>query len=134
MMKTRRATPADAGHDNYPDLRGWLQRLFATDRLVVAHDGVSLIDELAAVAKKLEMERAVLFPKPGQHAIPVVANLFADRSWIADSLGVPRGELLSRFQDAVRHPLPWVEVTIAPAHDAQHPPARLHYKDYFVLD
>jgi 2,5-furandicarboxylate decarboxylase 1 len=100
MIKASRAIPATAGHNSSPDLRGWLQRLVATDRLVVAREGISLIDELAAVAKKLELERAVLFPKPGQHAIPVVANLFADRSWIADSLGVPSGELLSRDRSA----------------------------------
>jgi 2,5-furandicarboxylate decarboxylase 1 len=120
MMEPGRATPATARNWQYPDLRSWLQRLVATDRLVVARDGVSLIDELAAVAKKLELQSAVLFPKPGQHDIPVVANLFADRSWIADSLGVPSGELLSRFQNAVRHPLPWVEVTAAPVHDVVH--------------
>jgi 2,5-furandicarboxylate decarboxylase 1 len=120
MMQASRAAAATAGHNAYPDLRGWLQRLVATDRLVVARDGVSLIDELAAVAKKLELERAVLFPRPSQHAIPVVANLFADRSWIADSLDVPTGELLSRFQKAVRSPLPWVEVTAAPVHDVIH--------------
>jgi 2,5-furandicarboxylate decarboxylase 1 len=120
MMQASPAPAATVGHNTHPDLRGWLQRLVATDRLVVARPGVSLIDELAAVAKKLERERAVLFPAPGQHSIPVVANLFADRSWIADSLGVPTGELLSRFQNAVRHPLPWVEVTTAPVHDVIH--------------
>lgn len=119
-MEASRTAATIAGHNAHPDLRGWLQRLVATDRLVVARDGVSLIDELAAVAKKLELERTVLFPRPGQHSIPVVANLFADRSWIADSLGIPTGELLSRFQDAVRHPLPWVEVTAAPVHDVIH--------------
>ena len=107
-MEAGRANPATARNWQHPDLRSWLQQLAATDRLAVARDGVSLIDELAAVAKKLERERAVLFPKPDQHPIPVVANLFADRSWIADSLGVPTAELLSRFQNAVRHPLPWV--------------------------
>jgi 2,5-furandicarboxylate decarboxylase 1 len=120
MMEPGRATPATARNWQHPDLRNWLQRLVATDRLAVARDGISLIDELAAVAKKLELQSAVLFPKPGQHEIPVVANLFADRSWIADSLGVPSGELLSRFQNAVRHPLPWVEVTAAPVHDVVH--------------
>jgi 2,5-furandicarboxylate decarboxylase 1 len=120
MMEAGRAIPAPISNWQHPDLRSWLQRLVATDRLVVARDGVSLIDELAAVAKKLELESAVLFPKPGQHDIPVVANLFADRSWIADSLGVPSGELLSRFQNAVRHPLPWIEVTAAPVHDVVH--------------
>jgi 2,5-furandicarboxylate decarboxylase 1 len=119
-MDAGRAMSATTSNWQHPDLRSWLQRLVATDRLVVARDGISLIDELAAVAKKLELESAVLFPRPGQHAIPVVANLFANRSWIADSLGVPSDELLSRFQNAVRHPLPWVEVTAAPVQDVVH--------------
>src|SRR6202049_2803645 len=119
-MEARRTNTDAAGQGAHPDLRGWLQWLAATDRLAVARKGISLIDELAAVAKKLELERALLFPKPGQHDIPVVANLFADRSWIADSLGVPSSELLSRFQNAVRHPLPWVEVMAAPVQDVVH--------------
>ena len=40
--------------------------------------------------------------------------------WIADSLGVPVNELLSHFQKAVRHPLPWVEVNAAPVQDVAH--------------
>ena len=52
--------------------------------------------------------------------IPVVANLFADRSWIADALGVPVGQAASAFQNAVRHPLPWVEVKTAPAQEVVH--------------
>src|SRR6202046_1278172 len=103
-----------------PYVRGWLNQLVAADRLAVAHKGVSLIDELAAIAKKLENERAVLFPEPGHHPIPVVANLFCERSWIADALGVPVEKLLSNFQNAVRHPLPWVEVAAAPAQDVVH--------------
>lgn len=116
-METRRSntdTPSGTAH---PDLRDWLRQLVAADRLAVAERGISLIDELAAVAKKLENERAVLFPEPDQHAIPVVANLFADRTWIADALGVPAAKLLSNFQNAVRHPLPWVEVAAAPAQE-----------------
>ena len=118
--RTATSTPATPGHNASPDLRSWLRQLVATDRLSVARDGVSLIDEVAAVSKKLELEKAVLFPKPSGHSIPVVANLFADRSWIADSLQVPTGQLLSRFQHAVRHPLPWVEVTSAPAQEIVH--------------
>src|SRR5947209_2352893 len=87
----------------HPDLRTWLHALSAADRLAVAREGLSLIDELAAVAKTLENDRAVLFPKPGGHAIPVVANLFANRNWIADSLAVDVGRLLPTFQNAVRH-------------------------------
>jgi 2,5-furandicarboxylate decarboxylase 1 len=116
-MEARTTAP---GRNASPDLRSWLRQLVATDRLAVARDGVSLIDEVAAVSKRLELEQAVLFPKPGGHTIPVVANLFADRSWIADSLQVPTGQLLSRFQHAVRHPLPWVEVTSAPVQEIVH--------------
>jgi len=119
-MEACSATPATVGHNASPDLRSWLQRLVTTNRLAVAREGVSLIDELAAVSKKLELERAVLFPAPGGHPIPVVANLFADRNWIADSLLVPADQLLSRFQHAVRHPLPWVEVPVGPVHEIIH--------------
>jgi 3-polyprenyl-4-hydroxybenzoate decarboxylase len=42
MMEASRAPPVTVGHNAHPDLRGWLQRLVATDRLVVARDGVSL--------------------------------------------------------------------------------------------
>ena len=116
-MEARRSNTDAVDQVAHPDLRDWLQQLATADRLAVANKGVSLIDELAAVAKTLENERAVLFPEPDQHAIPVVANLFADRSWIADAVGVPIDRLLPAFQDAVRHPLPWVEVKTAPAQE-----------------
>src|ERR1700740_2262790 len=116
-MEAKRSNMDAATH---PDSRDWLRSLVATDRLAVARQGLSLIDELAAVAKKLENERAVLFPEPGGHAIPVIANLFAGRSWIADALGVPVATLLSAFQNAVRNPLPWVEVTRARAQEIVH--------------
>src|SRR6201996_158766 len=118
-MEARRSN-TDTADEAHPDLRDWLQSLAAADRLAVARKRISLIDELAAVAKTLENERAVLFPEPGQHPIPVVANLFADRSWIADALGVPVEKLLPTFQNAVRHPLPWVEVTTAPVQEVVH--------------
>jgi 2,5-furandicarboxylate decarboxylase 1 len=102
------------------DLRSWLCYLAGTGRLAVAQPGLSLIDELAAISKKLELERAVLFPRPDQHAMPVVANLFADRGWIAESIGVPLERLLARYQEAVRRPLPWSEVDSAPVQAVVH--------------
>ena len=109
------------GHNNTsPDLRSWLQQLAATDRLAVARSGISLIDEVAAVSKRLENEKAVLFPAPSQHAIPVVANIFTDRNWVADSLGISAEELLPRFQLAVRKPIPWVEIKEAAAQEVVH--------------
>jgi 2,5-furandicarboxylate decarboxylase 1 len=119
-MTTKHSNTDTDGQAAHPDLRFWLRKLAAAGRLAVARQGVPLIDELAAVAKKLENERAVLFPEPGGHAIPVVANLFADRSWIADALGVPVSKLLPTFQNAVRKPLPWAEVTKARVQEVVH--------------
>jgi 2,5-furandicarboxylate decarboxylase 1 len=119
-MNNTEVVPAIAAHNASPDLRGWLQRLSATGRLAVARKGISLIDELAAVSKKLEHERAVMFPQPGGHPMAVVSNLFADRSWIADSIGAATEDLLARFQQAVRQPLPWIEVGNAVAQEVIH--------------
>ncbi len=119
-MKNTEVASAAAGHHASPDLRSWLQRLAATGRLAVARNGVSLIDELAAVSKKLELERAVMFPRPGGHPMTVVSNLFVDRSWVADSIGVPTQDLLARFQQAVQRPLPWTEVKDAAAQQVIH--------------
>ena len=119
-MKNNEVAPRPASHNASPDLRGWLRRLAATGRLAVTRNGVSLTDELAAVSKKLELERAVMFPRPGGHPMTVVANLFVDRAWIADSIGVPTEDLLTRFQQAVRQPLAWTEVTDAAAQEVVH--------------
>ncbi len=119
-MKKSSEAPAPAGHNAPADLRSWLHQLAATGRLAVARSGISLIDELAAISKTLELDRAVMFPRPGGHAMAVVSNLFADRSWVADSIGVPRADLLTRFQQAVRQPLPWVEVEEAAAQEVVH--------------
>ena len=102
------------------DLRQWLTQLSDSDRLAVAKPGMGLNHELAAVAKRLENDKAVLFPSPGQHGVPVVTNLLADRGWIAECLGVSEAELIGRYQDAVRNPVPWTEVTDAPVQQVVH--------------
>jgi 2,5-furandicarboxylate decarboxylase 1 len=119
-MQNDTSARAKPGHNVVKDLRGWLTQLESSGRLAVAKEGVSLIDELAAISKRLEYERAVVFPRPGGHAMPVVANIFADRSWVAESIGASTDELLNRFQDAARHPLRWTEVDRAPAQEVVH--------------
>ncbi|RTL50926.1 MAG: UbiD family decarboxylase [Bradyrhizobiaceae bacterium] len=116
----RLVAASGAGHNAVPDLRSWLRKLAATDRLAIARPGVSLIDQLAAIGKRLEHTSAVLFPAPKGHSIPVVSNIFTDRNWVAESIGVPPGQLLTRFQDAVRNRLPWIEVDNAPAQEVVH--------------
>lgn len=115
-----RAPVIATGSNSKGDLRAWLAQLVGEGRLAVATENLSLRHKLAAVAKRLEREQAVLFPKPDGHAVPVVANLLADRSWVADAIGVPERELLSRFEHAARHPLPCVEVTDAPVQAVVH--------------
>ncbi|MGM5024102.1 UbiD family decarboxylase [Tardiphaga sp. 367_B4_N1_1] len=102
------------------DLRSWLAHLAERGLLAVAREGVSLTDELAAVSKSLERERAVLFPRPDGHEIPVVANLFADRNWVSDSIGVSEDQLLQRFQTAALNPLPIREVVSGPVQEVVH--------------
>jgi 2,5-furandicarboxylate decarboxylase 1 len=119
-MQNDTSARAKPGHNVVKDLRGWLTQLESSGRLAVAKEGVSLIDELAAISKRLEYERAVVFPRPGGHAMPVVANIFADRGWVAESIGASTDQLLTRFQDAARHPLRWTEVDSAPAQEVVH--------------
>ena len=103
----------------YRTLRSWLDRLQATDRLAVARPGVSLDFTLAALAKRWDARKAVLFPAPlgldgRRHEIPVVSGLVSDRGWIAEAMGVEPGAVLDRFRAAAERPLPWKEVADAP--------------------
>ncbi|MGE0873453.1 MAG: UbiD family decarboxylase [Burkholderiales bacterium] len=91
-------------------LRSWLRHLAATGRLAVIREGVPLVHELAAIAKKLDGRQATLFPRPGGHAVPVVSGLVSRRGWIAEAMGVPEDQLLQRYRAASEAPLPWQEV------------------------
>jgi 2,5-furandicarboxylate decarboxylase 1 len=118
-----RVTPSlSASTERKPvtDLRQWLDILAASDRLAVARPGVNLRFELAAIAKKLDGEKATLFPRPDGHAIPVVSGLTSDRAWMAEAMGVGNDRLLATFQEAALDPLPWREVESAPAQEVVH--------------
>lgn len=96
-------------------LRGWLRHLAATGRVSVIRENVSLVHELAAIAKKLDGRQVTLFPRPGGHDVPVVSGLVSNRAWIAEAMGVPESGLLARFRMAVEAPLAWTEVKGAKA-------------------
>src|SRR5215475_9281239 len=94
---------AEAGHNRPQPVRGlrdWLDHLAARDRLAVAHPGVALRFELAAIAKRLDGQRATLFPRPGGHRVPVVSGLVSSRAWIAEAIGVEPAEMLTHFERA----------------------------------
>jgi 2,5-furandicarboxylate decarboxylase 1 len=101
-------------------LRDWLDHLAARGRLAVLKPNIGLKFELAAYAKRLDGQRATLFPQPGGHAIPVVSGLVSDRGWMAEAMGVEPADMLARFQDAASHPTPWQEVKSAPAQETVH--------------
>ena len=101
-------------------LRAWLQRLAETGRAGVANSGVALEHELAAIAKRLDGDRAVIFPQPGGHDIPVFSGIVSNRSWIAEAMGESEETMLARFQHASLNPLSSHEVTDAPVHEVVH--------------
>src|SRR5258708_9579971 len=121
-MNERVAPTPPSAADRKPatDLRAWLDVLAASDRLAVARPGVGLRFELAAIAKKLDGEKATLFPKPGGHPVPVISGLTSDRGWMAEAMGVSNDRLLETFQEAALNPVPWREVTGAPAQEVVH--------------
>ena len=118
-MTVNKAAAPSANHCSR-DLREWLTHLAATDRLAAAKPGLGLVHELAAVSDQMELDKAVLFPRPDGHDMPVVANLLASRKWIGDCLGVSEDDLITRYQDAVQNPLPWVEVEDGPVQAVVH--------------
>ncbi|TAM85534.1 MAG: UbiD family decarboxylase [Candidimonas sp.] len=102
---------AQPANSNTPlTLRRWLSRLANSGRLAVARPGVDLKYQLAAIAKHLDASKAVLFPHPGGHAIPIVSGFMARREWIAEALGVSGPDLLKTFRGATENPLPWREL------------------------
>lgn len=101
-------------------LRDWLDRLAATGRLSVARPGIGLIHELAAIANRLDGKAASFFPHPDNHPGSVVSGLVSSRAWMAEALGVPQNALVRHFQHAATHPLPWHEVSVAPAQQVVH--------------
>lgn len=118
--KNARSLQASTKQEATADLRRWLGHLAKDNRLAIAREGISLVDELAAVSKKLELDQTVLFPSPSGHDIPVVTNLFTTRSSVAESIGVRDEELLAKFQDAARNPLPCREVATGPVQEVLH--------------
>jgi 2,5-furandicarboxylate decarboxylase 1 len=131
MTDSRSAVQPDRRHgaeprrgDNTPQpvrsLRDWLDHLAQRERLTVVKPGIGLRFELAAVAKRLDGQRATLFPRPDGHAIPVVSGLVSDRGWMAEAMGVEPGEVLERFQESTLKPIPWREMTSAPAQEVVH--------------
>src|SRR3954464_3300538 len=114
---TKHETPTHGTNAPQPvrSLRDWLDHLAARGRLAVLKPNIGLKFELAAHAKRLDGQRATVFPHPGGHPIPVVSGLVSDRGGMGEAMGVEPAEMLARFQDAASNPTPWQEVKSAEA-------------------
>ncbi|MEM5327876.1 UbiD family decarboxylase [Paraburkholderia sp. JHI2823] len=86
-------------------LRDWLAYLAKTGRVATIDKPVALEHELAAIAKRLDGERAAFFTQPHGHAMPVVSGFMSKRAWIAEAMGVDESALLARFSAAAAAPL-----------------------------
>ena len=101
----------------FTTLRSWLDRLEETGRLARVKPEVPLEFTLAAIAKRCDGEKATLFPRPGGNGLSVVSGLVSSRPWIAEAMGVDKADMLDRYRDAVLKPVPWTEVSSAPAQE-----------------
>ncbi len=106
---------------NYPtpttSLRDWIKRLESSGRLARAKPRIPLKFTLAAMAKRLDGKKAILFPEPDGHPVSVISGIISKRSWIAESMGIEEELLLKHFRDAVLNPLPWYESPNAPVQE-----------------
>jgi 2,5-furandicarboxylate decarboxylase 1 len=116
------AVRAARGSETRPplNLREWLDRLAARNRIAMIRPGIGLKFDLAAIANRFDGRMATVFPQPGGHSMPVVSGILSDRNWMAEAMGVSPGELLAHFQRASMNPLPWREVGAAPCQEIIH--------------
>ena len=101
----------------FQSMRDWIAHLEKTKRLVITKKGVPLKYTLAAIAKQLDGDKAVLFPNPDHHPIAVVSGIVSKRDWIAEAMGSSNNMLLEHFREAVLNPIPWKEIKKAQAQE-----------------
>ncbi|MBN9887857.1 UbiD family decarboxylase [Salipiger abyssi] len=100
------------------DLRDWLIRLHASDRLATAKPGMPLRFGVAGLANRLDGHKALVAPAPeGNESGTVISGLLSRREWMAEALGIESDALLTEFQKAASQPLPCREVAKARCQD-----------------
>jgi 2,5-furandicarboxylate decarboxylase 1 len=114
--------PASADTRQQPirTLRDWLDHLETRGRLAIMRPGIDLTFQLAAIAKRLDGEKATLFPDAGGSGKTVVSGLTSSRAWMAEAMGCSEAELLARFQHAALNPVACRETNTAAHHEIIH--------------
>ena len=101
------------------DLRTQLQAVEEWGELARVSREVDSRFELAAVSKKMEADKAVLFEKVKRYAIPVVVGMDNSHSRISRVLGTDDFGLTGRYLEAIRNPLPALEVSDGPVKEVK---------------
>jgi 2,5-furandicarboxylate decarboxylase 1 len=104
------------------NLRDWLNHLAQTDRLQVFKSGMNVRFEIMEWMQKIEGKKACFFPAPSGYDIPIASSILGQRHWAAEAMNIAPQDLLSHFQNALHHPLPWQVVSQekAPVHEVIH--------------
>ncbi len=102
------------------DQRQFLARAAADGDVVTIDTPVDPYLELAAVSAAFD-GRIVRFPHVRGSDYEVVTGLAADRRYFARALDCPPAELIHRLADAMAHPQPLRQVTLAPCQEVIEP-------------
>ncbi|MDM5201178.1 UbiD family decarboxylase [Fictibacillus enclensis] len=86
--------------------RTWLDHLQSTGRLAVINKKVSADFEIAAVAKKLDGQKAAYFSNVDGYKVPLVSGICSSRQDFADALETDEKGIIPKFSKAVSIPKP----------------------------
>ena len=95
-------------------IRPFLRHLDAHDALLRIDKTVDPCFEVSAFLSAADAGPAVQFDAVSGSALRIVGNMLNGRGRIAAALGIAVGDLLPRIHDAIRSPVPPIEVTDAP--------------------
>lgn len=100
----------------FNDLRAAVDHLRETGSLLEVTEALSPRHEVAALLDAVSRESggAVLFTRPADHDVPVVANVIHNRTVLAAAMGVALDELVDRFAERVTAPIDPVRTQDAP--------------------
>ena len=82
-------------------LRNWINFLESKGRLKSVRNKVKLQWEVAAISKKFDGEKAVLFESTNGPKVPIISNIVCNRDWYSEKLGINPRDLLKEL--LVRH-------------------------------
>lgn len=111
-------TQSDTIIEHAADLRAMVRYLEDRGDIVIIDREVDPILELSAITKAMEGGPALLFTNvKGYPGRPVITNIFANRSRVADLFGAESEYLAKRLAEAIKDPVAPIEVETAPCQD-----------------